>query len=262
MKRPCAAFTIAQDEPRFLRLWVEHYRRLVGPDHVFVLDHDSSDPDTLAAAQAAHRVPVHRSESFNHDWLRETVQAFQRFLLQSYRWVLFAEADEIVALAPDLGLGLGEYLEQLPTQRVVRCTGYEVVHDRDHEAPVDWSKPLLAQRQFWSPTLRYSKPALSTVPLQWCLGFHDADGVAALLPDPRLVLIHLHRVDYDSCRQRHQARLQRQWSAKDLAHGYGLQNRLVAGQEFDQWFYHPEQISTFMEPLRLEPIPAPWKSLV
>jgi hypothetical protein len=245
-----------------LPLWVEHNRRLVGPDNVFVLDHDSADPDTLAAAHAAVRVPVHRTESFNHDWLRQTVQAFQRFLLHSYRWVLFAEADEIVALDPALGCTLADYLEHLGTRRVARCTGYEVVHDRDKEPPLDWGRPLLVQRRYWSPTRRYSKPALSTVPLEWCLGFHDAEGTAALPPDPRLLLLHLHRVDYDSCRDRHLSRLARKWSEKDLAQGYGLQNRLVAAQEFDQWFYHPEQTSAFMEPLRLQPIPAAWKGLV
>src|SRR5262249_43265257 len=143
---------------------------------------------------------------------------------------------------------LADLLAQVQQQPVVRCTGFEVVHCRDREPPLDWARPLLAQRSFWAPTLKYAKPALASVPLRWCLGFHEAEGAQALAPDPRLVLVPLHRLDYDSCRARHLSRLQRTWSARDLAQGNGLQNRLVAEQEFETWFCRPEQISPFMEP--------------
>lgn len=99
-KRRSAVFTIAQNEPVFMPIWARYYRRHFDPDDCFVLDHDSTDPTTRAVANQFHRIPVHRSHSFDHDWLRTTVERFQRFLLQSYELVLFTEIDEIVAADP------------------------------------------------------------------------------------------------------------------------------------------------------------------
>ena len=103
MKRGAAVFTIVQNEPVFLTVWSRYYQRYFSREDMFVLDHESTDAGTLAVAQELHRVPVHRAESFNHRWLRDTVVHFQAFLLQSYEQVLFVEVDEIVAMDPRTG---------------------------------------------------------------------------------------------------------------------------------------------------------------
>jgi hypothetical protein len=37
-----AAFTIVQDDPVHLRMWVEHYRRFYRPENTYVLHHPSA----------------------------------------------------------------------------------------------------------------------------------------------------------------------------------------------------------------------------
>src|SRR5262249_24892387 len=263
VKRRAAVFTIVQNEPVFLPVWSRYYQRYFSPDDIFVLDHDSIDAQTFAGAQELHRVPVHRAESFNHAWLRDTVERFHAFLLQSYELVLFAEADEIVAadsrLLPG---GLAELLERPSTgsRGFLRCTGYETLHTpEDGQATLDWTRPVLAQRRHCRRSDLYSKPLLSSRPLRWEIGFHHLQPPEPPLPppDPRLLLLHLHRADFETCRARTLANAARRWSAEDLATGAGRQNRLTDPQEFERWFY----TDSYGEPYPQEPIPDAWKGI-
>lgn len=264
MKRAAAVFTIVQNEPVFLPVWSRYYQRYFSRDDIFVLDHDSTDARTREVARELHRVPVHRQESFNHRWLRDTVARFQSFLLQSYEQVLFAEADEIVAANPQqLPGGLTELLEHPDPEGpgFVRCTGYEIVQTRETpEAPVDWTRPILVQRRFCRRSDLYSKPLLSRQPLQWGTGFHGLEAVESPLPppDPRLLLIHLHRADFATCRAKTLESAARRWSAEDLAKGYGHQNRITEPHLFERWFYE----NSYNESYALEPIPEAWKEIV
>jgi hypothetical protein len=143
----CAVFTIMQNEPVFLPLWLRHYGRHFAPADLYVLDHQSTDGSALEASRrcGARLVPVFREHSFDHDWLCQTVRLFQAFLLQSYRYVLFAEADEFVVPDPRAFAGLADFVEALD-RPYARCLGLNVVHWRDREPPLDFKRPLLAQR--------------------------------------------------------------------------------------------------------------------
>src|SRR6516164_10454982 len=100
IRRHAAVFTIVQNEPIFLPLWLRYYREHFHMDDIFVLDHDCTCQTTIYPAQNVNRVPVHNGASFDHSWLLATVTAFQKFLFQSYEQVLFAEVDEIVLADP------------------------------------------------------------------------------------------------------------------------------------------------------------------
>jgi hypothetical protein len=264
VKRTAAVFTIVQNEPVFLPVWSRYYQRYFSRDDMFVLDHDSTDPRTLAAARELCRVPVHRAESFNHRWLRDTVVRFQAFLLQSYAQVLFVEADEIVAADPrQLPGGLAELLEEPDPDGVgfVRCTGYEILHTRQEgEAPLDWAQPVLAQRRYCRRSDLYSKPVLARRPLQWEIGFHRLQASEPSLPppDPRLLLLHLHRADFHTCRAKTLETAARRWSAEDLAADYGYQNRITDLRDFEHWFYKDSD----EEPYLVEPVPEVWRDIV
>lgn len=264
-KRPAAVFTIVQNEPLFLPVWSAYYRRHFDAADVFVLDHDSDDVTTLAVAAELNRVPVHRRESFDHDWLRDTVGGFQAFLLGSYEAVLFAEVDEIVAPDPERDPGgLRGYLERFADggAPVARCTGYEIVHDaRGGEPALDWGAPILAQRRQCRRSESYSKPLLARRPLDWKVGFHELAGARPPQPDPDpgLLLLHLHRVDYDSCRRRALETAARRWSAVDIEKNRAAQNRITDPRVFEDWFYSPNFDD---EPHAMEPIPAGWKEIL
>jgi len=245
-RRGRAAFTIVQDERVMLPLWLDHYGRYFSGDDLFVLDHDSGDGCTTGLAGRCHVVPVHREASFDHHWLKSTVEAFQRFLLRSYDAVLFAEVDEFVVADPDEYPGLDAYIDALE-RPAARCQGYNVVH-QPGEPPLRFDWPLLAQRGYWHRSHYYSKRLLSRVPLRWSDGFHSEFEVPDEPPDPGLLLVHLHRADYDTCLARHRAAAARNWNEADLAGGRG-HNRIAEPSEFDEWFYHGPDLENTREPI-------------
>ena len=235
--RKCAAFTIVQNEPVFLPLWLRYYGRYFDRTDLYVLDHNSDDGSTAGPWAHCNLLRVHRDKSFDHAWLNGTVAAFQAFLLRSYERVLFAESDEIVAADPAHYAGLDDYIERCHDP-VTRCTGFEVVHYPDEESALRFDRPILAQRRYWHASRMYCKPLLSSVPMSWSLGFHEAPGFPDLQPDPSLLLLHLHRVDYDACVAHHRATAARNWNEHDVQAGNGSQNRLVEGDDaFKTWFF-------------------------
>ena len=251
-----AVFTIVQNESLFLPLWLDYYGRYFNRTDLYVLDHDSDDGSTARAEGRCNLLPVHRDKSFDHAWLNGIVTAFQTFLLRSYERVLFTEADEIVVPDPAFHAGLDVYIEHC-TERVVRCTGFDVVHYPDEEPPLQFERPILAQRNYWHPSRGYCKPLLSAVPMSWSIGFHEAPGFPDLRPDPNLFLIHLHRIDYAACVARHRANAARNWNEHDLKANFGFHNRLVEEDDaFKTWFFGtlenserqriPEQFKTLL----------------
>ncbi|MCU1463361.1 MAG: hypothetical protein JWO37_3436 [Acidimicrobiales bacterium] len=235
-----AVFTIVQNEPIFLPLWLRYYGRHFNADDIYVLDHDTTDGSTSDLGSRCHVVPVHRSKSFDHWWQRATVSSFQQFLLRSYDTVLFADSDEFVLADPEVHRDLGSYIDVMDGP-VARCSGFNVVHWPD-EAPLSDDRPVLGQRGRWHPSVQYSKPALARVPVKWSLGFHDSPDWSSLPPDPHLLLVHLHRVDYERALARHRSAASRDWNESDLQSSLGRQNRIVDDDEFHDWFFHGDDL--------------------
>ena len=244
-----AVFTIVQNERRFLPLWLRYYRRHFEADDIYVLDHDSTDGATEGLEGSCNVVPVHREHSFDHMWLVGVVEDFQAFLLRSYQMVLFAEADEFVVADPARHAGLAEYVESMPAP-VACCTGYNVVHYPD-EPPLRFDEPVLRQRAYWHPSPQYSKRLLAKVPLRWNVGFHGEFNAPMARPDPELLLVHLHRADFESCLERHRAAASRPWPEGDLRWNLGWHQRVVETDEFRDWFFHGEDLECSVR----EPIP-------
>ncbi len=241
-RRRGAAFTVVQDEAVMLPLWLGYYGRHLPASDLYVLDHNTTDGSTDAIGERCQRVPIHWNTSFDHRWLRSTVEAFQRFLLQSYETVLFAEADEFIVADPRRYAGLADYFSRLE-RPAARCSGFEVVH-QPGEAPIRFDEPILAQRGWWHASSRYCKRTVSKVPLRWSEGFHEEFIGPDDPPDPALMLVHLHRVDYDWCLERHRSTASRNWSQEDITRRDGWQNRVADRVEFDQWFRAGPDIET------------------
>jgi hypothetical protein len=258
-----AVFTIVQDDPVNLEIWARHYRRHYSDLDTYVLHHllpgESAYSDWILGVEIeiARRcregsftvLPVCHAESFDHTWLRETVQTFQRFLLRTYDTVLFTEVDEIVTLNPTSGSALHgcDFVGYLETFTVSGdrpyqcCTGYEVVHDYATEPDLDFaSLPLLRQRTYWYQSEQYSKPLLSKVPLTWGDGFHELQPDTGYEwpqdPDPALLLLHLHKVDFLAALIRHGRSATRNWSRADIVNNRGIQNRMADPSWLREWW--------------------------
>jgi hypothetical protein len=234
-RRTRCVFTIVQNEARYLPIWLSYYSRHFDATDIFLLDHNTTDGSTTGLGDRCHVVPVHRDTSFDHYWLKDTVESFQSFLLRSYETVLFVEADEFVVANPSRYDGLGDYIRRMPGP-MARCLGFEVVHYPEEPA-LQFDQPLLAQRGYWHGSRAYSKTLISRIPLTWVAGFHDTLFPLSPSPDPDLILAHLHRVDFEYCRARHEAAVRRKWSEADVARGHGRQSRIFEPEQFRRWFY-------------------------
>jgi hypothetical protein len=242
------------DEPVFFPIWLRYYSRYFEPGDIYVLDHDTTDGST--AGDGFNRIPVSHG-TVDHLWMVEVVERQQRALLQNgYTVVVVTDVDEIVAPHPERAT-LGEYLDTFDGE-FVNCRGYELIHRVDREPPFDPARAILDQRGYWFANDIYDKPAIATVPMRWKPGFHRGiDG--SMRPDPDLYLIHLHRMDYEICRARHEHRGQRAWNERDVAEGWASHNRITDEQDFAHWF--SDDSNTFWTKVDIEPIPREWRGV-
>jgi hypothetical protein len=248
-----AALTMVHNESVFLPIWLGFYSRFFASEDIYVLDNDSTDGSTEAGGFV--RIPVSHA-SVDHTWMVRTIEAHQRELLGRYDVVLVTDVDEIVTPTPEWGT-LGEYLDGFD-EEFVNCFGYEILHLKDREGPYEPARPILDQRHHWFANDGYDKPALATVPMTWSPGFHERADTEINF-DPDLRLIHLHRMDYDICLERHRLREERAWNQLDLDQGWAVHNRLTSGREFERWFYEDSSFPKI--PIVLERIPASWSGL-
>lgn len=252
-KRDRAVLTMVYNESVFLPIWLRYYSQFFEAADIYVLDHQSSDGSTAGAGFV--RMPVSHPV-VDWGWHRDMLQRHQHELLQRYETVLCTDADEIVAPDPRTG-SLGDYLTRF-FEEFVTCRGYEILHQKDFEAPLDFSRPILEQRFHWFFNPAYSKPLLARVPMFWHGGLHSRVD-RQVRDDPSLHLLHLHRLDYDICFARHQQRVSRPWNPRDWNEGWGYQNRIIDPQQFAQWFYQDSCSST---PMVIEKIPDYWRGLI
>jgi hypothetical protein len=243
---------MVHNEAVFFPIWLRYYSRFFGARDIYVLDHGSTDGSTNAGGFV--RIPVHR-DVVDWAWHRDTIQEQQHRLIAQYDVVVCCDADEIVAPDPHDGT-LGDYLDRFDRD-FVNCTGYEVLHMNQVEPAIDLTRPILDQRAHWFRSPAYSKPLIARVPMYWHGGFHArVDGQTDI--DPRLALMHLHRMDYQTCLVRHHQRRSRPWNQRDLDERWGYQNLITEPAEFAAWFYND---SWGCSSINVEPIPEHWKGL-
>jgi Glycosyl transferase family 2 len=238
------------NEPVLLPIWLRYYSRFFAPPDIYVFDNDSTDGST--ARDGFVRIPARR-DRVDAIWTLQTIQALQHELMRTYDVVLVTDVDEIVVPVPQLGT-LGEYLDRFD-EEWVNCLGYELLHQRDREPPLDQSSPVMSQRSYWFANGAYDKAAVTTVPLQWRAGFHGRADYQYNL-DPDLRLIHLHRMDFDICLERHRSRQDRRWADLDERERWALHNRITDEAEFARWFYEDSCFEGLE--IKLEEIPPAW----
>jgi hypothetical protein len=209
-------------------------------EDIYVLDHDT-DGDAMEALSDAcreygvqHLIDVEHAHSYDSFWLSYITRAFQRFLLCSYDAVLFSAADEIVTPVSDMNLVT--YMAGMGPTEIKVATGYEIVHKKDEEPPIDWSQPLIPQRKWCYQSATYSKPLLAKSPVTWGPGwFHATNVPRAQEPDPNLVLLHLHRIDYDECLRSHREKGARMWKPEERREGVFRQNLVEDPEYLSRW---------------------------
>jgi hypothetical protein len=249
--RSRAIVTMVHNEPVFLPLWLGYYGRYFGPQDIYVFDNETTDGSTERPGFV--RMPAER-DSVDALWTLDTIQSFQHELMNSYELVVVTDVDEFVCPVPKHGT-LGDYLDSFD-EEWVNCLGYELLHRRELEAPLDLGKPIMSQRHWWFPNGAYDKATLTTAPLTWRAGFHGRADYHYNL-DPDLRLIHLHRMDYDICHDRHRSRGGRRYADLDEEKKWALHNRITDDAQFERWFYEDSCFEGLE--IKLEEIPSNWQ---
>lgn len=244
---------MARNEALFLPIWWRYYSQFFKPEDIYILDHESTDGSTSGPGFV--RVPVWHPV-VDWGWHRDTIQEMQHQLIKRYDLVLCTDVDEIVAPDPRSGT-LGDYMDRFEGD-FVNCRGYEILHLKETEPALDSYRSILNQRFHWYFNPAYSKPLLAKEAMYWHGGLHSrVDGQTR--EDSSLFLLHLHRMDFDSCLARHKERIARPWNQRDVDENWGYQNRITEEVQFQQWFYGDSCSGTAIE---VERIPDYWRGLV
>lgn len=223
MKKKCAVFTIVKNENYFLPIWIEHYKRFFETSDIYVLDHQTNDGSTNNLD--VNVINVINELAFDHQWLVNIVQSFQRNLLNEYECVLFAESDEIIySIEGELNEIIDKFIDS--EFDYIKCKGYEIIQDLEKEKSLSNKESIINNRNYWFYNWMYSKPLLSKVPLNWVWGFHNLENYPQ---DPvglfGLTLCHLHRVDFELMLERHEERATK-WKLKNDGELAGYQHRI------------------------------------
>ena len=211
----CAAFTMVHDERYHLPQWIAYYSQHIDAEDLYILDHQSTDPATVAALEAfnGNVIPVTNDVVFDHEWLLQTVQSTQARLLEDYDYVLYTDTDELVIPANGT---LRDFIAHAD-QPAYRCTGYELIHDQMHHSEM------------------YNKTLLAAHPLTWNYGYHSS--IPEYPANGDLFLYHLHRMDFDEAWAKNMRLAQKQWDATAITYGFSIQNQHTDIERFKQWFY-------------------------
>lgn len=210
VKKPCAVFTTVKNEPVFIPVWLKHYQNYFDNKDIYILNHQSTDGSTENLP--VNVINVVNDLTFDHEWLKNVMENMQGTLLESYTSVLFAEVDELIyTVDKPLNDVITEF--NASPSMFQTCTGYEVCQRLGTEPPVDLSKNIFEQRDYWyRDSVGFDKTLLSKKALDYVWGFHKLkNGEEDRLF--QLFLCHLHKFDFELMLARHQERVV--WKKKD-----------------------------------------------
>ena len=200
-KRPLAVVTMAFNEKTMLPLWLRHYDRQVGAENCYVLDHGSDDGSSIGINTNLIRLPRTPLD----EWERvNTIRDFCASLFIGFKCVLFADADELIVVDPDVAPSLSHYIAARDVPPILDLFGSDVRHV-EGEAPIDLQRLVSLQRAYVRPISTLCKATLISKRTDWHIGFH------CVVHDHRpkfddLFLFHLAHCDNDILFERQKKR--------------------------------------------------------
>ena len=188
MKRPLAVLTMVYNEPDFLPVWAAHYRRAVGAENCFVIDHGSDDGSIAASGQL--QVTQLPRSPLDEGWRADLISHVCGHLLDQYESVMYTDVDELLVADPRRFRGLID-LSATTGADVLNAFGSNILEVAG-EAPLDGARPITTQRRWLRPASSICKPVLIRRRVRWLPGFHYADAASRF---DGLYLFHIAYAD-------------------------------------------------------------------
>jgi hypothetical protein len=187
-----AVFTHASNEDVFLKIFVDYYKKLVDPQHIYIIDHGSDFiSEWLSKTNRECQVVRIPKGAVDHLNIKRYVEYFQRFLLTQYQWVLHVDCDELLVHRNGPRYLVDSILDKFQGAEIRPELGLNLVQDPDREQRLDLDQPITQQRRCYQVADGFDKPVLSSVPTTWGLGFHKSLRDSKSHRIENLFLIHL-----------------------------------------------------------------------
>lgn len=182
----------------FLAYWVSYYGGIFGRENLHVMRHgDDWEADVDLTGVNVHLLEYSPQGRIERD---RSVALWQsrfanRLLAQGTDLVLRTDIDEFLAVDPQAGCSLPDYLASLGPGAMQAAMGLDVIHATG-ESSLDENLSLLQQRRHAIVTREYCKLVAVRRPLRWIGGFHRGRNVEISL-SPRFLLFHLALCDQE-----------------------------------------------------------------
>lgn len=196
------AITMVRND-RFLKKWVEYYGSRLGKGNLYVY-FDGEDQEVPDFCEGVHTALVPKMQgnvtSIDRQRARFISERAAGLFAEGADMVIATDADEFLVVDPALGIGLSEFLSQLPSHNCHSGLGVDVLQDLQNEGPIDFNRPFLEQRRRGWLYSRYTKPSVITRPLTWGGGCHRVKGQNFHIAKG-LYLFHFGGVDLEYLRE-------------------------------------------------------------
>jgi len=194
-----AVITMARDEGPMLRLWVDFYSRAVGKENLIVFDDHTVDGSTDDLGVTVHKLPELPGTGFFEPARIAMMNGIAAGLLDVYDYVAFVDVDEFLIPDPAKFPDLKTFLTRRPKRDVIAAMGLNVLHHVGIEDDLDFSRPILEQRQFAKFVPLMCKPSIKRVPAKWIRASHGVDQPYVI--DAGIFLLHLKFADRETLRR-------------------------------------------------------------
>jgi len=243
-KKQAAVFTVVQDEDKLFKIWYQYYSKFFPIEDIYVIACSITRQSPILENINCNIEELDKWDIVdNMNLVRRFIHKFKTQLLKTYKYVIFADVDEII-YHPD---GLDNFLDNA-NDDYYTTTGYEIVQSRRNgEDSIDFNKPILSQRSYWYRCPTYDKTLVVKKDITWGKGNHSIFEYR-LLPTSKwaifnlkpnrvsnLYLIHLHKIDYQ---YRYQRNLKNLAQRKNPPQG-GAYN-FYTEKKFDYWWGQAE----------------------
>lgn len=201
-KAGMAAVTMLYRDHFFLERWVDYWAPQIGRENLYILRHgEDAEIDRIGKGANIIHVPqmADKSRLDRRRW--GIYSSFSSGLSFYYNWVICNDVDEIVALDPNAGDSVPNYLDEKlrrgEQHGAISPFAVEIVHTPKFEPePIDPAQPLLKLRRHFRLNSNYAKPCIVRGRTTWSIGGHGLNRQKVSL-DPNLYLFHLRFIDVD-----------------------------------------------------------------